>query len=162
MRQTTRVMTLSAAALALVTLATGCSTQTEGKTLDAVTARDRMTELVQQTMRAAGGDWTALSDGPAATPCSTSDGSDGVTFSWDQERTGSEDPKALVAAVAAVWKSGGYEVSFRDDTIDDGRPLYTAVTLGRAVDSISVNASARRVSIEVQSKCGSGDVRDYE
>lgn len=130
--------------------------------MDAETARDRMVVFVRQTMATAGGDWTARSNGPASSGCTTPDGDPGVTFSWDQERSGADDPEALVRTVASMWQEKDYDVTFRQDQIDDGRPLWSAVTTGKAVESISVNASPRRVSIHVQSACGTGDLDDFE
>jgi hypothetical protein len=121
-----------------------------------------MFALIQLTIDAVGRDWTALSGGPASSECSTADRSSGVTFSWDQERTGATNLESLVRAVAKTWEEHDYDVSIRQDTIDDGRPLWSAVTTGHAMDSISINASPRRVSIEVQSACGAGDIADYE
>jgi hypothetical protein len=157
-RAVTVILTLVSASVLLA----GCAQQPKGSEMDAEQARDGMVTLVKQTMKAAGGDWTALSDGPASSECSTTDGSSGVTFSWDQERTGATDPESLVRAVAKTWEQHDYDVSIKQDTIDDGRPLWSAVTTGRAVESISINASPRRVSIEVQSACGAGDVTDFE
>jgi len=142
-------------------LLAGCTQQPKGSEMDAEQARDGMVSLVKQTMDAAGGDWTSLSDIPVSSECSTANVA-GVTFSWDQERAGSENPESLVRAVAKTWKQHDYDVTIRQDTIDDGRPLWSAVTTGQAVESISVNASPRRVSIEVQSACGTGDIADYE
>lgn len=143
-------------------LLAGCTQQPKGSEMDAEQARDGMVSLVRQTMDAAGGDWKSLSEEPASSECSPAAGSSGVTFSWDQERTGAEDPEALVRTVAKTWKQHDYDVTIRQDTIDDGRPLWSALTTGQAVESISVNASPRRVSIEVQSACGTGDIADYE
>ncbi len=149
----------AAAALCLVA---GCTTQTRETDMQADQARDDMVALVELTMRTAGGDWTALSKRPAASGCTTSERAEGVSFSWDQERSGADDPEALVRDVAATWKQRDYDVTFRQDQIDDGRPLWSAITTGQAVRSISVNASPRRVSIEVESDCGVGDVADFE
>lgn len=157
-RTTTVILSLVSASVLLA----GCAQQPKGSEMDAEQARDGMVSLVKQTMDAAGGDWTALSDTPASSECSTANGSSGVTFSWDQERTGTTNPEALVLTVAKTWKQHDYDVTIRQDTIDDGRPLWSAVTTGQAVESISVNASPRRVSIEVQSACGTGDIADYE
>ncbi|ROS62828.1 hypothetical protein EDF42_2525 [Curtobacterium sp. PhB172] len=120
-----------------------------------------MVALVQQTIHAAGGEWTPLSDKPASSECSTAESKAGVTFSWDQERPGTHDPESLIRKVEKTWKQVDYDVTIRRDTIDDGRPLWSAVTTGQAVESISVYASPRRVSIEVQSRCGEGDVADF-
>lgn len=158
----TRTATAILALVSTSVLLAGCAQQPKGSEMDAEQARDGMVSLVEQTMKAAGGDWTALSDGPASSECSTGNGSSGVTFSWDQERTGATDPESLVRAVAKTWKQRDYDVTIKQDTIDDGRPLWSAVTTGQAVESISVNASPRRVSIEVQSACGTGDIADYE
>ncbi|WP_139199180.1 hypothetical protein [Curtobacterium sp. MCBA15_013] len=139
----------------------GCA-QTGQHRESASNARGDVVAFVKRTMKAASGDWTALSDGPASSERSTGNGSSGVTFSWGQERTGATDPEPLVRAVAKTWKQHDYDVTIKQDTIDDGRPLWSAVTTGQAVESISVNTSPRRVSIEVQSACGTGDIADYE
>ena len=151
---------LSVLALALVLA--GCTHQPEGPQVDAQQVRDDMVEFVSATKTTAGGTWTALSARPASSACTTDSGESGVTFSWDQERDGADDPETLVRNVAADWKKRGYEVTLRKSAIDDGRPLWSAVSSGQAVESISVNASARRVSIEVQSNCGTGDAADWE
>ena len=148
--------------LGLVATLAACTETSVPPTFGAADARRQMTNMVSLTTEAAGGDWSALSNGPASSECTTPDGSPGVTFSWAQERTGTDDPEALVRTVAAAWKQRDYDVTFQRDKIDDGRPLWSAVTFGHTVESISVNASARRVSIEVQSNCGAGDIADSE
>ncbi|MEG8036903.1 MULTISPECIES: hypothetical protein [Bacteria] len=159
MRQRRPTAVLSA--VGALVLLTGCANYVDDSELDGAQARDAMVALVQQTIDAAGGDWTPLSDEPASSECSTPEGSAGVTFSWDQERTGTGDPESLIRTVAKTWKQSDYDATIRQDTIDDGRPLWSAATTGKAVESISVNASPRRVSVEVQSRCGEGDVADF-
>lgn len=159
---TARTLRVSIVGATTLCVLTGCTTLTSDAGVPADRARDEMVLLVRQTMATAGGDWTARSKRPAASGCTTPDGADGVSFSWDQERAGADDPEALVRDVAATWKQRDYDVTFRKDQIDDGRPLWSAITTGQAVRSISVNASPRRVSIEVESNCGVGDLDDFE
>jgi hypothetical protein len=128
----------------------------------ALEVRDEMQSLVRDTMTAAGGSWTALSNGPAPSECAMPDGSSGVDWSWDQQRAGPDNPAGLVHAVIASWEAAGLTTSHVKDSIDDGRPLYRVLTSAPGVQSISVNATARRVSIEVQSTCGAGDIDDYQ
>lgn len=161
-RDPARIATAILALVSAAALLAGCTQQPRASEMDAEQARDGMVSLVKQTMKAAGGDWATLSDGPASSECSTGNGSSGVTFSWDQERTGATDPESLVRAVAKTWKQLDYDVAIKQDTIDDGRLLWSVVTTGPAVESISVNASPRRVAIEVQSVCGTGHAADYE
>lgn len=160
MRQHRAIAVLSA--VGALVLLTGCASDLDDSELDGAEARDDMVALVQQTIGAAGGEWTPLSNEPAPSKCSTAESSAGVTFSWDQERPGTQDPESLIRMVEKTWKHADYDVAIRREAIDDGRPLWSAVTTGKAVESISVNASPRRVSIEVQSNCGAGDIADYE
>jgi hypothetical protein len=152
-RRATAVLSATGA----LVLLTGCANDRDDSAMDGAQARGDMVALVQQTIDAvAGGNWTPLLNEPASSECSTAEGSAGVTFSWDQERTGTHIPESLIRTVATTWKQADYDVTIRQDTIDDGRPLWSAVTSGQAAESISVNASPRRVSIEVQSNCGVG------
>lgn len=121
-----------------------------------------MVPLVQQTIYPAGGEWAPLSDKPASSECSTAESNAGVTFSWDQERPGTHDPASLIRKVEKTWMQVDYDGTIRRNKIDDRRPLWCAVTTGQAVESTSVYASPRRVSIKVQSRCGAGDAADFE
>jgi hypothetical protein len=130
--------------------------------MDAAQVRDDMIAMVQHSIDAGGGGWNPPSNEPASSECSTAEGSAGVTFSWDQERAGTRGPESLIRTVAETWNQADYDAAIQQDTIDDGRLLWSAVTAGHTVESISVNASPRRVSIEVQSNCGTGNIADFE
>lgn len=119
-RRATAVLSATGA----LVLLTGCANDRDDSAMNGTQARDDMVALVQQTIdAAAGGNWTPLLNEPASSECSTAEGSAGVTFSWDQEQTGTHDTEALIRTVATTWKQADFELIIRHDTIDDGRPL---------------------------------------
>jgi len=152
-----------ASALALmIALATiACASAAERSPLVAEQAADRMQSLVRNTMRAAGGDWTSTSDGLAADPCTTPDGRGGVWFSWDQDADGPTDPSAVAHSVDRAWRSEGLATTTQNVKRADGETLYRVGASGSDVESIQFNATTSHMSINVQSRCGVGDLDDF-
>lgn len=124
-------------------------------------ARAAMQSFVRDTILVVGGSWSSENGDPIPNECRLSGGSRGVSFSWNQEASGADDPAAVAKAVGAHWKKRGYDVSYREGETVPAGTLYSVVGIGPAVQSISVNASKYRQSIHVDSKCGTGDIDKY-
>jgi hypothetical protein len=120
-----------------------------------------MQQFVRDTMTEAGGDWTSVGGAPSPDACGLDDGGSGVSFSWNQQAEGVADPKSLVRRIEQYWRARGLTSSERQGQRGDGLTLYTVVGEGEPVRSISINASAHRTSIQVESSCGTGEVSDY-
>lgn len=112
-----------ALALTIALATTACASAAEPSTLVAEQAADRMQSLVRDTMRAAGGEWTSTTDGPAADPCTTPDGRGGVWFSWDQDADGPTDPSAVAHSVDRAWRSEGLATTTHNQPHVDQRPI---------------------------------------
>jgi hypothetical protein len=117
-----------------------------------------MQSFVRDTMQLTDGTWKSDDGDPVPSACDLADSKQGVTWSWNQSMGGVDDPQALVQKVEQHWKSAGYQTSTDSGPMKPSGTLYTVVGVGSAVKSISVNASTFRVSIEVDSKCGTGDI----
>ncbi|MFZ6993471.1 hypothetical protein ACO0E1_16410 [Curtobacterium sp. RRHDQ66] len=146
--------------LTLAVTATAC-TSTPGGSLNAKQVSGRMQTLVRDTMKVAGGEWTSASDGPAPDPCSTPAGEDGVTFSRDQTAPGVDDPKAVMERVDQAWRDEGLPTNTHSVERGDGKILHRVGSTGKDVDSILFAATTSRMTIEVQSLCGEGNVDDF-
>ncbi|WP_420364289.1 hypothetical protein AAEP80_09935 [Curtobacterium sp. L3-7] len=160
MTLTMRSIGSAALILTLAVTATAC-TSTPGGSLNAKQASERMQTLVRDTMKVAGGEWTSASNGPAPDPCSTPAGEDGVTFSWDQTAPGVDDPKAVMERVDQAWRDGGLTTNTQSVKRGDGKILHRVGSTGKDVDSILFAATTSRMTIEVQSLCGEGNVDDF-
>jgi hypothetical protein len=154
----------AAAALTTVLLATACHgpPHPEEKTMQsAPEARAAMQAIVRDTILVTGGAWSSENGDPIPNVCKLPDGSEGVSFSWNQEASGADDPAAVAKAVGAHWKKHDYHVSYREGETTPAATLHSVIGIGPAVQSISVNASKYRQSIHVDSKCGTGDIDGY-
>ncbi|OIH92835.1 hypothetical protein [Curtobacterium sp. MCBA15_001] len=160
MTRATRALSSAALILALTMAATAC-TPTLRDSVSAEHASEQMQALVRDTMQAAGGSWTSLSDGPPPDPCTTPAGHDGVTFSWDQTADGVTDPGAAVERVEQVWRDQGLAANTQTARRGDGRILHRVGSTGKDVDSILFGVTTSGMTIEVQSLCGLGDVDDF-
>ena len=138
-----------------------CASMNGAPTVDAEHASEQMQSLVRDTMRAAGGEWTSASDGPAGDACTTPDGGEGVWFSWDQDADGPSDPQAVMHHVDRVWRDKGLATRTQSVQRADGRTLHRVSSAGRDVDSIQLNATTGHMSINVQSLCGTGNIDDF-
>ncbi|OIH92834.1 hypothetical protein BIU90_10095 [Curtobacterium sp. MCBA15_001] len=136
----------------------GCTATQGPKPLSGETAQEQMQSLVRDTMKTAGGEWTSASNGPAADPCSLQNGSEGVWFSWDQDADGPSDPEAVMHRVDQAWQDRGLTTTTQSVERTDGKTLHRVGSGGREVDSIEFNATTSRMSINVQSLCGTGSV----
>lgn len=149
---------------ASLSMSSACSKQNDSKEAsmtDANTARNDMQEFVRDTMTSSGISWKSENGDPSPDECALENGSSGVSFSWNQNAEGVDDPETLVKQVGARWKDQGYGVTHRQGSMNPNGTLYQVIAVGPAVHSISVNASTRRVSIGVDSKCGTGDIDEY-
>jgi len=156
-----RRATTAALILTVAFAASACTTTKGTSTLDAKHASEQMQSLVRDTMEVAGGKWTSASNGPAADPCTTPDGGKGVWFSWDQDAAGPSDPEAVMQRVDRAWRDKGLATRTQSVKRADGLTLHRVGSAGREVDSIQFNATTGRMSINVESLCGSGDVDDF-
>lgn len=160
MTRATRSVSSAALVLVIAAIATAC-TPTPRDSVNAERASEQMQALVRDTMQAAGGSWTSLSDGPSPDPCTTPAGHDGVTFSWDQTADGVADPGAVVERVEQTWQDKGLPTNTQRAKRGDGRILHRVGSTGKDVDSILFGVTTSGMTIEVQSLCGSGDVDDF-
>jgi hypothetical protein len=147
--------------LAVALTVSACTSTGRAPTVDAEHASKQMQSLVRDTMHAAGGEWTSASDGPAGDACTTPDGGEGVWFSWDQDADGPSDPEAVMHHVDRVWRDKGLATTTQSVKRADGRTLHRVGSAGRDVDSIQFNATTGRMSINVQSLCGTGTIDDF-
>jgi hypothetical protein len=148
--------------LAVALAVTGCAqSHGDGDVMNADEARSTMQQFVRDTMSEAGGEWTSVGGAPSPDPCGLEDGGSGVSFSWNQQAAGVADPESLVRRIEEYWKAKGLTNSERQGQRGDGLTLYTVVGEGPPVQSISINASKHRTSIQVESLCGTGNVSDY-
>jgi hypothetical protein len=138
-----------------------CASTNRASTVDAEHASEQMQSLVRDTMKAAGGEWTSASDGPAADACTTPDGGEGVWFSWDQDAEGPGDPQVVMQRVDRAWRDKGLATRTQSVKRADGITLHRVGSGGRDVDSIQFNATTGRMSINVQSLCGTGNIDDF-
>jgi hypothetical protein len=107
---TTPLTRRARAAVLILTVAltvSACASTNRASTVDAEHASEQMQSLVRDTMKAAGGEWTSASDGPAADACTTPDGGEGVWFSWDQDAEGPGDPQVVMQRVDRAWRDKG-------------------------------------------------------
>jgi len=151
----------SAALILTIALTATACTPTQGGSLNAQQASDQMQSLVKDTMKVAGGRWTSTSDGPSPDSCSTPSGEEGVTFSWDQIADGVEDPKAAMERVDGAWRDKGLATNTQSVKRADGEILHRVGSVDRDVDTILFSATTDRMTIEVQSLCGTGNVDDF-
>jgi hypothetical protein len=163
-KRRTSLLLSGAIALGTTLSLAGCSqSHDEGAAdlMNADRARSSMQQFVLDTMTEAGGEWTSVGGVPSPDPCVLDGGDSGVSFSWDQQSEGVADPKSLVRRIEQYWRARGLTSSERQGLRGDGLTLYTVVSEGEPVRSISINASAHRTSIQVESLCGTGEVSDY-
>jgi hypothetical protein len=158
---TGRAGAASSLVLALALTISACTSTNRVPTVDAQRASEQMQSLVRDTMTAAGGEWTSASDGPAGDACTTSDGREGVRFSWDQDADGPGDPWAVMQRVEQAWRNKGLATKTQSVKRADGRTLHRVASAGRDVDSIQFNATTGSMSINVQSLCGTGNLDDF-
>jgi hypothetical protein len=112
-------------------------------------------------MKAAGGEWTSASDGPASDACTMPDGGEGVWFSWDQDADGPANPQVVMKRVDRAWRDEGLTTRTQSVKRADGRILHRVGSTGRDVDSIQFNATTDHMSINVLSLCGKGNIDDF-
>jgi hypothetical protein len=153
-------------ALAIATLLltlTACSSVSEPteRPQTARQAREAMQSFVRATMKTSGVAWKSENGDPSPDECTLADGSSGVSFSWNHNAEGVDDPEVLVKKVGSSWKQQGYEVTYQQGAMNPDGTLYQVIGEGAAAHSISVNASKYRVSIGVDSRCGTGDIDKY-
>ncbi|WP_144759682.1 hypothetical protein [Curtobacterium sp. 9128] len=129
--------------------------------LTAERASDQMQALVRVTMVTAGGNWTSESNGPSPDRCTTAAGTDGVVFSWDQTSDGVDDPGPAVDRVDRAWREEGLSTNTQSVKRADGKILHRVGSTDDDVDSILFAATTSRMTIQVQSLCGAGDVDDF-
>jgi hypothetical protein len=160
-RTTGRAGTASLLLLTIALTVSACTSTNRAPTVDAEHASEQMQSLVRDTMNAAGGEWASASDGPAGDACTTPDGGEGVWFSWDQDADGPSDPQAVMQRVDRVWRDKGLATTTQSVKRADGRTLHRVGSAGLDVDSIQFNATTGRMSINVQSLCGAGNIDDF-
>lgn len=153
-------------ALAIATLLltlTACTSVSEPteRPQTARQAREEMQNFVRDTITTSGIAWTSENGDPSPDECTLADGSSGVSFSWNHNAEGVDDPEALVKKIGSSWRQHSYEVTYRQGAMNPDGTLYQVIGEGAAVHSISVNASKYRVSIGVDSRCGTGDIDKY-
>ncbi|WP_139200694.1 hypothetical protein [Curtobacterium sp. MMLR14_010] len=151
----------AALTLTMMFTVTSCTRAPLGQIATASHASDQMQSLVKDTMKVAGGRWTSTSDGPSPDSCSTPSGEEGVTFSWDQIADGVEDPTAALERVDGAWRDKGLATNTQSVKRADGEILHRVGSVDRDVDTILFSATTDRMTIEVQSLCGTGNVNDF-
>jgi hypothetical protein len=151
----------AAVILAVAFTVSACTSTNRASTVDAEHASEQMQSLVRDTMKAAGGEWTSASDGPASDACTMPDGGEGVWFSWDQDADGPADPQVVMQRVDRAWRNEGLATRTQSVKRADGITLHRVGSAGRDVDSIQFNATTGHMSINVQSLCGTGNIDDF-
>lgn len=140
---------------------TSCTRAPIGQIATASHASDQMQSLVEDTMKVAGGRWTSMSDGPSPDECTTPDGTRGVSFSWDQLAEGVDDPRAVMERVNEAWEDKGLATRTQSIKRADGKILHRVGSQDKVVDAIQFSATTSRMTIAVQSLCGTGNVYDF-
>jgi len=161
MKHTIRQSAPAALILTIALVATGCTTTKKEPLLDAQQASDQMQSLVRDTMDVAGNKWTSMSDGPSPDECTTPDGTRGVSFSWDQLAEGVDDPRAVMERVNQAWQDKGLATRTQSVKRADGKILHRVGSQDKVVDAIQFSATTSRMTIAVQSLCGTGNVDNF-
>jgi hypothetical protein len=157
----TRGTATAALIVAIACFIAACSSTKEAPALDAERASEQMQSFVRDTMDTARGQWTSTSNGPAADPCTTPEGDEGVWFSWDQDADGVSDLEAVMLRVDRAWRDQGLPTTTQSVKRADGETLHRVGSSGHDVDSIQFNATSGGMSINVRSLCGAGNVNDF-
>ena len=164
-----RLTSVALTPLALLIVISGCTQHPpvgetlsdDGRTaqVDPETAQRKMTELVDRTAAALGGEWVTTQGPDYVDSCTLPDGGQGANWVYLTTRTdGGGNPDDDAAAVTKTWQSAGMTVGRVADP--DG-----PVVVGRGGAStalIDLYAFPGRYTLEAESLCFPGSADEIE